>query len=212
MTPERYENLITSQHRGAPKFVAWVRFLVSLLQPEAGEEMIAAYTLSGAQGAQLDTLGELSGIGRDVLGEGTSLEDGLYRRLVRAKIVKNQFKGQQGELSSIWETVFGSDLGIRVHDNQDMTMGVELTGSDYSPEMMGLLLGGYIVPKPLGVGIGYRLTTEFPGMELYPGGFISAEGTLEIPSGDERNMFHVEMKSGAVLSAHGAVEITSAEE
>ena len=42
MTPERYENLITSQHRGAPKFVAWVRFLVSLLQPEAGEEMIEA--------------------------------------------------------------------------------------------------------------------------------------------------------------------------
>lgn len=159
-----------------------MRFLVSLFDTNIGSETIASYDLKTAQGNQLNTVGTLAGIKRNVLGDETPLNDTIYRRVIRAKIVKNQFGGQQGNLSDIWTTVFGSDLGIEVRDNQDMTMSVNLTGSDYSSEMMGLLLGGYIVPKPLGVGIVYSLTTVFPQAEVAPCAAAWVEGTLTLPS------------------------------
>lgn len=207
MNAEPYVNLITSQHRNAPKFVAWVRFLVSLLDPDFGGETIDAYTLSQAQGDQLNTLGVLSGIGRNVLGDETPLDDTLYRRLVRAKIVRNQFSGQQGSLSDIWETVFGEDLGISVTDNQDMTMSVDLSGADYSPEMMQLLLGGYIIPKPLGVGIRYSLITLFPEIVLGSGAVLSTGGTNTLPLADTLGDFLLSLGSAAALLSGGEINI-----
>ena len=38
-------------------------------------------------------------------------------------------------------------------------MSVDLTAGSYGQETLSLLLGGYIVPKPLGVRILYRLIT-----------------------------------------------------
>ena len=211
MNADQYVNLITSQHRNAPKFVAWVRFLVSLFDTNIGSETIASYDLKTAQGNQLNTVGTLAGIKRNVLGDETPLNDTMYRRVIRAKIVKNQFSGQQGSLSDIWTTVFGSDLGIEVRDNQDMTMSIDLTGSDYSAEMMGLLLGGYIVPKPLGVGISYSLSTNFPDTALNSGCFVSASGLLEIPSGDEKNTFYSLLGTGTEFSVGGTSEFISAD-
>ena len=96
--------------------------------------MIAAYTLlSGAQGAQLDTLGELSGIGRDVLGEGTSLEDGSTAGWCGRRSSRTSSKGQAGgALLHLGDGVWERPGHTGCSDNQDMTMGVELTGSDYS--------------------------------------------------------------------------------
>lgn len=162
MNADAYEKLVTSQHRGAPRFMAWVRFLVSLFNGNVCDEMTEAFSLEQAQGAQLDALGALCGVSRGVLGEGGALEDEMYRRLLRAKIIRNQFRGQQGELAPIWETVFGDELGLTVADNQDMTMSVDLSAASYSPEMLSLLLHGFIVPKPLGVGMRYRLVSSMP--------------------------------------------------
>ena len=91
-------------------------------------------------------------LGRDALAV-------VYKRALRAKIIRNQFRGQQGELAPIWETVFGDELGLTVVDNQNMSMAVDLTAGGYGQETLSLLLGGYIVPKPLGVRILYRLIT-----------------------------------------------------
>ena len=159
MNAEDYLGLVTSQHRSAPRFLAWARFLVSLFDPNVHETLNEAFSISGAQGAQLDALGTLCGVSRNVLGEGKPLDDDLYRRLLRAKIIRNQFRGQQGELAPIWETVFGDELGLTVVDNQNMSMSVDLTAGSYGQETLSLLLGGYIVPKPLGVRILYRLIT-----------------------------------------------------
>lgn len=184
MSPESYVGLITSQHREAPRFCAWVRFLVSLVDPDFGEKVAAAYSLSCAEGRQLDTLGTLAGIARNVLGDGGALDDTLFRRLIRARIVRNHFGGQQGDLQQIWQNVFADDLGIETYDHQDMTMSVVLKGNRYTPEMMGLLLGGYIVPKPLGVGVVFSLTTDFPDVMLGSACALSFGGVCMIPSAE----------------------------
>lgn len=211
MNAEDYLGLVTSQHRGAPRFLAWVRFLVSLFDPNVHETLIEAFSISGAQGAQLDALGALCGVSRNVLGEGKPLDDDLYRRLLRAKIVRNQFSGRQGELTSIWETVFGDELGLTVHDNQDMTMSVDLSAASYSPDMLLLLLRGFIVPKPLGVSMRYSLTTDFVPLPLGSACVFTAGGVCAIPSGDVHNHFYALSGSGALVGAFGSAAIPSAD-
>ena len=211
MNAENYAKLVTSQHRGAPRFMAWVRFLVSLFNVNLCDELSEAFSLEQAQGAQLDALGALCGVSRNVLGEGKPLDDDLYRRLLRAKIVRNQFSGRQGELTSIWETVFGDELGLTVHDNQDMTMTVDLSAASYSPDMLLLLLRGFIVPKPLGVSMRYSLTTDFAPLPLGSACVFTAGGVCAIPSGDVHNHFYALPGSGALVGAFGSAAIPSAD-
>lgn len=211
MNVENYAKLVTSQHRGASRFMAWVRFLVSLFNVDVCDELTEAFSLEQAQGAQLDALGALCGVSRGVLGEGSALDDELYRRLLRAKIIRNQFRGQQGELAPIWETVFGDELGLTVVDNQDMTMSVDLSAASYSPAMLSLLLHGFIVPKPLGVGMRYSLTTDFAPLPLGSACVFTAGGACDIPSGDVHNHFYSLLGSGALLGAFGSATIPSAD-
>ena len=185
MNAEDYLGLVTSQHHSAPRFLAWARFLVSLFDPNVHETLNEAFSISGAQGAQLDALGTLCGVSRNVLGEGKPLDDDLYRRLLRAKIVRNQFSGRQGELAGIWKTVFGEDLQLAVRDNQDMSMNVDLEGGgDLGSDMISLILGGHIIPKPLGVSILYRLVSALPAVSISGACVCIVYGMMEIPSAD----------------------------
>lgn len=186
MNAEDYVSLISSQHRGVPRFTAWVRFLVSLFDPALHQTMTAAFSLDAAQGAQLDALGALCGVSRGVLGEGKPLDDALYRRLLRAKIVRNQFSGRQGELADIWQQVFGDDLQLAICDRQDMSMSVDLEGSaDLGSALVLLILGGHIVPKPLGISIVYRLVSALPSIPLGSACVCTALGVTEIPAADD---------------------------
>lgn len=164
--------------------MAWVRFLVSLFHVEMGEGIIDAYRLETAQGAQLDALGALAGVSR-AMGEGVMLSDGMYRNVLRARIVRNQFGGGQGSLPDIWTPVFGDSLHIALVDNQDMTMAVELSGGDYTPEILTLLLRGYIVPKPLGVRMtGFRMASLFPEKALSSACALCLGGSVTIPAAE----------------------------
>ena len=49
MNAEDYLGLVTSQHRGAPRFLAWVRFLVSLFDPNVHETLNEAFSISGGE-------------------------------------------------------------------------------------------------------------------------------------------------------------------
>ena len=107
------------------------------------------------------------------------------RRLLRAKIVRNQFSGRQGELAGIWKTVFGEDLQLAVRDNQDMSMNVDLEGGgDLGSDLISLILGGHIVPKPLGVSILYRLVSALPAVSIGGACVCTVYGMMEIPSAD----------------------------
>ena len=132
---------------------------------------------AGAEGDQLDILGELLGVSRyldfDLTEGGSALDDDNYRVLLKAKVIKNHWDGKIGSLYLSWRTIFPTGK-IVVQDNQDMTMTVILVGS-FSQTIVDLITNGLVVPKPEGVGINYIYgTTPFFGFgqnDAYVAGF-----------------------------------------
>lgn len=156
-----YVNLITSEHRNRPKFISWMSKILKFAEDTSNcaVDLISAFTLDQfASGVQLDVIGQLVGVGRSLSfipsdGRGTELSDADYRKVIKAKIIKNNWKGQINELVSLWEVLFPEIL-IVIADNQDMTMTVYLAGG-IDTFFQELVANGYIVPKPAAVGINY---------------------------------------------------------
>ncbi len=155
-----YLDLITSQYRQSTKFLAWLTAALEVLDNVSStiDDIVNAFDLDNAVGVQLDVVGVLVGQGRTVNfvpsdGSGPVLNDDNYRMVLRAKILKNHWKGTIPELVSAWEALFPGFL-IVINDNQDMTMLVTLAG-DYTPLLQELVTNGYIVPKPEGVHINF---------------------------------------------------------
>ena len=154
-----YQDLITSEHRGKPKFMATV---TALLQYSDDIYSCAVYIddnfdLDEAEGTQLDVLGQIAGVGRILSfqprgGLSPVLADPAYRNLIKAKIAQNTWKGGTDDLSEIWQTLFGD--GIIIMDNQDMTMSVIVIGID-DEITQEMIIEGLIVPKPQSVGANY---------------------------------------------------------
>ena len=85
------------------------------------------------------------------------LQDEDYRILLKAKIVRNNWKGRVQDLYDIFSILF-PDIGIVIKDNQDMSMTIGLFG-DMSDVTRELITRGYVVPKPMGVLINYFFGT-----------------------------------------------------
>jgi hypothetical protein len=68
MTVETYLNLITSQHRDKPKFVATVQATVSPLVAlqDTLKGLVQDYDLDTAIGQQLDIIGQWAGVTRNL--------------------------------------------------------------------------------------------------------------------------------------------------
>lgn len=160
---DSYLSLITSQHRDKPKFMAMVSDLL-----ESSDQIFEVATffddefdLDYAAGTQQDILGEIIGQSR-ALGFNydkdlsSVLDDEAYRVIQKAKIIRNLWDGQIGNLYEKWLNLFGAP--IRVKDNQDMTMDVllDINESSEMQKLMKLTAKGLIVPKPMGVGINYK--------------------------------------------------------
>ncbi len=125
-------------------------------------DYIGLFGIDGAVGNQLDILGVLIGQSRilDFIPTGYStsiLLDEDYRVLLKAKIIKNHWKGQIQNLYDLWNELFpGSQIVII--DNQDMTMDVGIYGN-LTATIVDLITNGYIIPKPIGVGINFYFGT-----------------------------------------------------
>ena len=139
---DEYLDLITSQHRVREKFMQTVKALLT-----ASDEIFALavsmddeFDIDYATGAQEDILGEFVGAERTLPyqpGKGVSpeLDNPAYRKLLLAKIAKNQWKGG-------------------IYDIQDMSIDVLAIGinDQITKEMVQQ---GLIVPKPQGVHVNY---------------------------------------------------------
>jgi len=177
---------VTSQHRIKPKYMAWLEAILNA-GADLGVSLSGisdAFTVDNATGEQLDTIGEIVGMPRILpmpLGatEAFELSDEDYRRVIRAKIVRNQWDGTIGTIQETWDGAF-DDVGISVIDNQDMTMEITLTGN-LSPIAVELISRGYIVPKPAGVGTKivqrtYRDYTQY--VDIHTAGTLYTSLTL----------------------------------
>ena len=179
MTVEEYKNLITSQYQNSTKFMAWLEVNLDYLDkiielmnsteilPIGSPEFIDfinAFDIDYAIGMQLDILGLLIGQSRVVDFEPTgyspptnTLEDDDYRILLKAKIIKNCWKGNIQQLYAAWEILFSNNL-IIIIDNQDMTMSCGIY-NDFNLVIRDLIINGYIIPKPEGVEINFFFGT-----------------------------------------------------
>ena len=152
-----------------------------------------AFDLDTAVGVQLDAIGQWVGRTRylegplttvyfswDELGVGwgegvwkgpydpstglTMLQDDLYRRLLKAKIAANMWRGNVPDAYAVWAAAF-ADPGavIIIQDNQDMSMSIGIAGIPLDSVFRAMLLGGYIPLKPEGVRIEWYAVTEDGG-------------------------------------------------
>lgn len=100
-----YLNKITSEHKIRPKYMATVAMLLDYTDPsmEICLGMHSAFDVDTAVGVQLDVLGQYLGKPRNILykfegGESSILSDEIYRALIKATIIKNNWRGGISDL------------------------------------------------------------------------------------------------------------------
>ena len=155
-----YQNLLTSEYRGAVNFNAWLLGVLSIADDISNclQSITTAFDISYAVGVQLDILGQLIGVSRRVGfqpsgGVSPILTDSVYRILLQATIANNQWNGTIGILYPLWQTLFPGGR-ITVIDSQNMTATIVMTGS-FSSIIQDLITNGLIVPRPQAVQYNY---------------------------------------------------------
>ncbi|WP_289050612.1 DUF2612 domain-containing protein [uncultured Acidaminococcus sp.] len=154
-----YLDLITSEHRDKPKYIAMV---TALLQPSddifaLGITIDDEFDVGLAVGKQEDTLGEIVDMDRTLPYQPISapsavMDNENYRAMIKAKIAKNMWRGGIEDMEDVWQALFGTRIAIQ--DNQDMTITVSL--NPYSGMLRENLLHELIIPKPQSVRVKYN--------------------------------------------------------
>jgi hypothetical protein len=167
MSNQMYLDIVTSQHRNKARFMAWLTATL-----EIGDdiynligEIDTDFDIDSAVGDQLDTLGEIVGVGRFLNFQPSGsispvLEDEDYRFVIKSKIAKNQWDGTIPGLYQIWDIVFPA-IPIRIQDNQDMTYEVLFVSQSFTDLQQELISNGYIIPRPEGVLCTYDFNGTF---------------------------------------------------
>ena len=157
-----YIKLITSEHSVQPKYAEYVKTFLDMISPSVDiyNDFDVLFALDSSTGDQLDKLGELVGIGRQlpVVDERipATLDDEAYRLVIKAKIYKNHWDGTRKGLQDIFD-VFFHDVQYEIIDNQDMSYTVTLIDPEADSLFVGLIMNGYILPKPSGVSVDYNI-------------------------------------------------------
>jgi hypothetical protein len=164
---EFYLKQIPSEHYDKPRFTSWLAAALDV--PVSGMSVLEAFTdafdVDFALGAQLDIIGQYAGVSRALPfqpsdGSSPLLSDELFRRLIKARIIRNNWDGTIPQVLELWQNMFPA-YSLVVQDNQDMSMTLEIEGMEYGLEKE-LVMRGYIAPKPAGVRLDFSFITETP--------------------------------------------------
>lgn len=165
MNDKKYTGLITSEHYKKPKFMEWVKAGINYLDSVCivsgfiGTE----FDIDKALGIQLDIIGDIVGVKRTLsfqpLDYSAVLDDEMYRLMIKARIIANQWDGTIPGIQELWSNIF-REYPLSIVDNQDMSMKVSVYGnpSDFVQEITS---HGYVVPKPSGVRINYEFIHDY---------------------------------------------------
>ena len=157
-----YLKLITSEHSVQPKYTEYAKTFLDMISPcvDIYNDFDVLFALNYAAGDQLDKLGELVGIGRKLpivdARIPATLDDDSFRLVIKAKVYKNRWDGTRKGLEEIFEAMFPSIL-YEIVDNQDMSYTVMLISPEADDVFIGLIMNGYILPKPSGVRVEYSI-------------------------------------------------------
>lgn len=164
---QRYLDDVGSQHQPQSRFMTHLTKILEKVDVAHGlaKEMSKYFWVKEAKGDQLDVVAKLVGSDRrfppiPILGYPSLLPDDIFRMVVLAKIAQNQWDGTNASFKQLWDDTLGDWLNATFTDNQDMTMNVDITGT-VEAVMTELILAGYIIPKPMGVGMNVEITQPF---------------------------------------------------
>lgn len=159
---ESYLGLITSEYATKDLFYQYVKTFLDEVSPVVDMLMSfdTIFNLDNAVGDQLDLLGELVGMTRNlplsVTDIPSTLTDDLFRTVIKARIYSNHWDGTYEGWVAIIQALY-PNTSFSVVDNQDMTIDVYIIQTEEDATKLALLLNGYIVPKPAGVLVNYTV-------------------------------------------------------
>lgn len=207
-----YLDLITSEHKTKPNFIAWLTAALGTVNDglSTTESINATFDIDRAIGNQLDIIGQIVGRSRSLPfqpGDGSSptLNDKNYRIALKAKIAQNQWDGTIPSIYTIWNNSF-SDLTMNIVDNQNMTMSVLIDSSgQIDPVIIEMIAAGYIVPKPAGVGLKIiEVSKVFENQ--YIAGWVTSNETLTLT--DSLVMIFEHNYVGTIVTENEIVTLT----
>ncbi len=155
MNTTTYLNLIPPMNREKPRFIQFLSAVLSQVSDldDLRSDLISAFDLETATGAQLDILGRLAGVSRLLPFESStgtrSLTDTDFRFLIRARILQDHWNGTPSGLGVIQRALF-PDSGMTVFDNPNMTYKITAP-STLSALRKEMLEAGLLLPSPTGV-------------------------------------------------------------
>jgi len=165
MAITNYLNLITSEHKTKPNYMAWVASSLGMVNDSSliSSSIISAFDINNAIGIQLDSLGLILGVSRTVNfqptdGSSPVLDDTTYRLILLSRVVRNQWDGTIASLQTLWNTVF-PQYQLIIKDNENMSLNVAVLGPSTSLQQQ-LISNGYIIPRPMGVALNYVFSSN----------------------------------------------------
>lgn len=179
-----YLNLLTSEYQIATNFKQWLEYPIEIAKDgmTTANNMNNVFDLDFATGVQLDILGTLLGQTRYLPfqptdGSDPKLDDNMYRKLLKAKILLNHWDGQLSDIEQKWVAIFpGTNIVIK--DNQDMSIDISVTG-DISTLIQEMIEYDMIVPRPQGVWVNYAWATTVQKKFAYDMGATTGSTTYD---------------------------------
>ena len=177
MTITPYIDLVTSQHKTKPNFIAWLSAALTVIDDTITVTNVvpSSFDVDYAIGAQLDVIGEIVGRVRVLNFQPTGqappvLDDTNYRIALKAKITQNQWDGTIPAVYELWNSLFPT-ITLSYVDNQNMTISALVDGQldTVATEMVA---AGYIIPKPAGVTLTIIEVTHISGTQ-YVGALVT---------------------------------------
>lgn len=135
-------SLLTPSVRELPRFSALAEAVLRQAEDLAAviPSLYSGFSLTGAEGIQLDQLGASLGLDRS---EAADASDETYRAFIRAKLLLRRWDGSAGSVPALLEAAFPGQ-NVTLTDNGDMTVTARNTES-----LPGVPAG--LLPVPPGV-------------------------------------------------------------
>lgn len=168
-----YSNLLALQYRNQPNAVATIQLIVNwMLMQLLPFDVQQAFTLSSAQGVQLDMIARYVGVTRNgygFSGQAISLDDADFIQLIQMAILTNHSDASLNTIQNLLHTYFPGL--ILVFDHQNMTLSYLVNTSIGSNNLVQMFISQNLLPQPMGVQISATIyagnITSFFGYVTY---------------------------------------------
>ena len=147
MVVEDMMNLLAPFVRSLPRFTGLAKAILCQAADLQAviPELESAFSLDAATGCQLDQIGEMFGLSRDMMKAGSGASDAAFRSFLKAKLALWRWDGRNGTAGAVIRQAFPGNA-VRMKDNGNGS--VTVTGAETLPAQAESVL-----PVPAGIQI-----------------------------------------------------------